>query len=265
MIATDPLSLVFLGCFLFAGTILVVTTLLGVGHGHELHLGHLGHDLGHFGHGHASIHAGDAGHAGHAGHAHVAANGHDAAHAAHGHGDAGTGASAGASAWDAFRATLLGGLNFYSILTLILIFGLLGYLLHNFTDLGVTLTLILALALGVACALAVGALITRLVISLQSTTLTRESSQLEGRLGAVSMAIREGGIGEVIFTSARGARQSVGARSRDGMPIPADTEVVILSYADGIASVQPWDRFMASVRAGDAPMLEALEPIEGQS
>lgn len=258
MIATDPLSLVFLGCFLFAGTILVVTTLLGVGHGHELHFGHLGHDLGHgLGHGHAGIHAADSGHAGHT---HVAANGHDA-HAAHGHGDAATGASAGASPWDAFRATLLGGLNFYSILTLILIFGLLGYLLHNFTDLGVTLTLILALALGVACALAVGALITRLVISLQSTTLTRESSQLEGRLGAVSMAIREGGIGEVIFTSARGARQSVGARSRDGMPIPADTEVVILSYADGIASVQPWDRFMASVRAGDAPI---LEPIEGQ-
>lgn len=255
MIATDPLSLVFLGCFLFAGTILVVTTLLGVGHGHELHFGHLGHDLGHgLGHAHTGIHAGDAGHAGHA---------HVAAHAAHGHGhgDTATGASSGASPWDAFRATLLGGLNFYSILTLILIFGLLGYLLHNFTDLGVVLTLILAIALGVACALAVGALITRLVLALQSTTLTRESSQLEGRLGAVSMAIREGGIGEVIFTSARGARQSVGARSRDGMPIPADTEVVILAYADGIASVQPWDRFMASVRAGDAPI---LEPIEGQ-
>jgi len=261
MIATDPLSLVFLGCFLFAGTILVVTTLLGVGHGHELHFSHLGHDLGHgLGHAHTGIHAGDAGHAGHASHTHVAANGHDA-HAAHGHGDAATGASGGASPWDAFRATLLGGLNFYSILTLILIFGLLGYLLHNFTDLGVVLTLILAVALGVACALAVGALITRLVLALQSTTLTRESSQLEGRLGTVSMAIREGGIGEVIFTSARGARQSVGARSRDGMPIPADTEVVILAYADGIASVQPWDRFMASVRAGDAPI---LEPIEGQ-
>ena len=261
MIATDPLSLVFLGCFVFAGTILVVTTLLGVGHGHELHLGHLGHDLGHgLGHAHTGIHAGDAGHAAHAGHAHVAANGHDA-HAAHAHGDTAAGASGGASPWDAFRATLLGGLNFYSVLTLILIFGLLGYLLHNFTDLGVVLTLFLAVALGVVCALAVGSLITRLVISLQSTTLTRESSQLEGRLGSVSMAIREGGIGEVIFTSARGARQSVGARSRDGVPIPAATEVVILAYADGIASVQPWDRFMASVRAGDAPI---LEPIEGQ-
>lgn len=264
MIATDPLSLVFLGCFVFAGTILVVTTLLGVGHGHELHLGHLGH-LDHFGHGHAGIHAGDAGHAAHAGHAHVGANGHDA-HAAHAHahGDTAAGASSGASPWDTFRATLLGGLNFYSVLTLILIFGLLGYLLHNFTDLGVVLTLLLAVALGIACALAVGSLITRLVIALQSTTLTRESSQLEGRLGTVSMAIRAGGIGEVIFTSARGARQSVGARSRDGDPIPAGAEVVILAYADGIASVQPWDRFMASVRAGDAPILESLEPIEGQ-
>src|SRR5258707_6189730 len=66
MIATDPLSLVFLGCFLFAGLFLVVTTLLGVDHGHAIgfhgHIGHV-HLGGHGGHtapvsGHASGHVG---------------------------------------------------------------------------------------------------------------------------------------------------------------------------------------------------------------
>jgi hypothetical protein len=71
--------------------------------------------------------------------------------------------------------------------------------------------------------------------------------------------IREGGIGEVIFSRHGGGRQSVGARSSSGAPIPAGTEVVILSYEDGIASVQTWDGFMLDVRNGREPLLQPLD------
>src|SRR5690242_17017877 len=48
LIATDPLSLLFMGCFLFGLLFLVVTTLLGnLGHGSQGgHVGHAG-DIGH--------------------------------------------------------------------------------------------------------------------------------------------------------------------------------------------------------------------------
>ncbi|MGH2505033.1 MAG: hypothetical protein ACRDID_21190, partial [Ktedonobacterales bacterium] len=73
MLATDPLSLLFLGCALFSGLFLVAAVILGAGgHGHLGHIGHIGH-VGHLG-------AGDGATSSHAvGHA----VGHNAAHVAH--------------------------------------------------------------------------------------------------------------------------------------------------------------------------------------
>jgi hypothetical protein len=34
---------------------------------------------------------------------------------------------------------------------------------------------------------------------------------------------------------------------------------VIIGYENGIASVQPWDSFMARVRSGNTPALQPLE------
>src|SRR5690242_9485887 len=82
MLATDPLSLVFIGCAVFSGAFLIISTLLGAGESH-LHIGHLdghagGHDL-HVGHA-------DSGGAGHAAHA---ADGGHGMHGAHAHADSG--------------------------------------------------------------------------------------------------------------------------------------------------------------------------------
>jgi len=93
----------------------------------------------------------------------------------------------------------------------------------------------------------------------KDTVLTATDARLEGRLGTVTMAIRAGGAGEIIFTRKSGGRQSVGARSASGEAIAAGSEVVILDYQDGIASVQSWDDFMAAVRAGDLPELAPIE------
>ncbi|HEU5441689.1 MAG TPA: NfeD family protein [Ktedonobacterales bacterium] len=272
MLATDPLSLVFLGCIAFSAGFLIIVTITGAGHhdlhlgGHDLHLGghgvghaagdvHVAHDLGHAAH---VAHVGDtATHAAHAAHA------ADTAHAAHaatnGNGTQGALASPLGSAWSAVAGALEQAVNLYGLLIFLLVFGLLGYLLHNSANLPAVATLAVALVAGVLAAMLVGTLLARLFLLNEPPVMTRESSQLEGRLGSVSMAIRAGGIGEVIYQSVSGTRHSVGARSADGEVIPAGAEVVVLSYRDGIASVQPWERFMASVRAGRLPELEPLE------
>ena len=259
MIATDPLSLVFLACIVFSGVFLIISMVSGIGHGvhigghaaHVTHVAHAGHvgEIGHAGH---LIHTGDAG----------------AAHATHltNGGDARSGAThtavvapAQPSPLAALESAFLASLNLYSILVFLLVFGLLGYLLNNATNLGAVLSIVLALLVGNGCAVSIGLLLTRLFVSNDAQELTSDSSRLEGRLASVSMAIRENGVGEVIFTGAAGGRQSIGARGLDGAAVPVDAEVVIVSYEDGIATVQQWDAFMAGLRTGTAP---ALAPID---
>lgn len=259
MLATDPLSLVFLACAVFSGAFLVLSTLLGAGHGHGLHFG--GHTGGHVG-GHLGGHLG--GHvAGHApgGHATAHTTGHTASsgHTANGQAQAATAAPAATSPWMALSNAFYASLNLYGLLIFLLVFGLLGYLLLNMANVGVVTTLLIALALAVGTAMGMSVLLARLFLMGERTELTSESSQLEGRLGKVSIAIRAGGIGEVIYTGTTGARKSVGARSYDGAAIPVNTEIVVIAYRDGIASVQSWDRFMAGVRSGLAPELQPIE------
>ncbi len=254
MIAGDPLSYIFLGCFIFAALFLVVTIALGGGHGHGLGVGghgfHLPHLGGHIGGGHASISGHSAGAAGHS-----AGGAHPAPSAVNGTGD-GTGGAI--SPLDSLKSLLLGTLNLYGLLILLLIFGLLGYLLHNYTNVGVVLSLLVALATSFVAALLVSSLLSSLFYNREVGILDAQSSQLEGRLGKTSMAIRVNGIGEVIYINTLGGRQSIGARSADGAAIPADTDIVILGTKNGIASVQPWDRFMADVRSGNTPPLEPM-------
>ena len=254
MPASDPLSLLFLGCVIFSGGFLVLSTLLGlghtdgglqIGHGHGLHL--LGHDLGH-----------DVGHAVHAntvhGHSQIS-DGSSHGHVAH----ADTGLQSTPSLWTSFTAAFWGALNLYGLLMFLLVFGLVGYVLHNALGLGL-LAPACALLLGFVSSVGLTTLLSRVFRPGEETILTAESSQLEGRVGQVTMPIRPGGIGEVIFTRKGGGRQSIGARSADGAAVQRDADVVILGYRDGIATVQAWDRFIANVRAGTTPQLEPLEP-----
>lgn len=245
MLATDPLSLVFIGCAVFSGAFLVISTLLGAGESH-LHFGHLdahvgGHDL-HVGH------AADGGHAMHGAHA-------DGSHAD----SSSAQAVATPSVWASIENSLLGVLNLYGLLMFLLVFGLVGYVAHAVLGWGVLFVLLVPLLIGVACAIGVTTLLHIVFATSKDAELTATDARLEGRLGTVTMAIRAGGTGEIIFTRKGGGRQSVGARSASGEAIPADSEIVILDYQDGIASVQSWDNFMAAVRAGDLPELAPLE------
>ncbi|GAC1457528.1 MAG: hypothetical protein PVSMB4_17380 [Ktedonobacterales bacterium] len=261
MIATDPLSLVFLGCVVFAGTFLLISSLTGTGHGHALHLGHAVHPV------HA-VHAGHAGTIGHAGVGHAgAAHGPEVGHAVASHAGGAPGAGAHqsgvpislAAAWGTAYSVLLGSLNVFSLLTFLFFFGLLGYLFHNATNLGVVLSVLLPALIGLAGAIAVGMVLTRLFAN-ETGLLTAADTSLEGRIGKVSLAIRPGGVGEVIFQRPGGGRQSIGARGVDGTAIQVDAEIVIVSVTDGIANVQAWDSFLRGVRGGHAPPAAAIEP-----
>lgn len=274
MLATDPLSLLFLGCALFSGLFLVAAVLLGAGgHGHLGHIGHAGH-LGHVGHlgagdgaasGHASGHV--SGHAPiHALSSHVAgdASGHPAhAPSAHGDAQATTAAATPAeSVWGMAQSLLLGSLNLNGALIFLLVFGVLGYLLNAGHDTALLVVLLVAALVGAVAAISVNAALTRIFITSQAGELSADNSRLEGRLATVSIAIRERGLGEVVYSGEAGARHSVGARSSDGASIPAGAQVVIVAAEGGLATVQQWERFLDETRQrlSADPSAPRLEP-----
>jgi len=61
-----------------------------------------------------------------------------------------------------------------------------------------------------------------------------------GVLGKLSMPIRAGGIGEMIY-SQNGTRRVAGARAESGDAIPKGAEVVVTRYEKGIAYVRAWE------------------------
>jgi hypothetical protein len=64
--------------------------------------------------------------------------------------------------------------------------------------------------------------------------------EMTGVLGRLSIPIRSGGTGELIY-SQEGTRRVTGARSEDGDAIPTGSEVMVTRYEKGIAYVRPWE------------------------
>jgi hypothetical protein len=240
IIATDPLSLVFIGCFLF-GTFFVLLSAL---------LGGLGHGLGH--HGGSALHLGGHTHAPAPAHAPHAA-GHAAGSSAHAPGQA-TSTSAHSNPAShgqgqvsqqgplSLLSHLLSYINPWSVVFFLLGFGFFGYLFYNATHLDVLFSLLLATLTGLILTGLVLALLFRLFGDSESETI-QDVSDRTGLIGKVSLPIRENAVGEVIYVSPGGLRKSVPARSLDGRPIERGQEVIILSYQRGIAEVETWEHF----------------------
>jgi membrane protein implicated in regulation of membrane protease activity len=255
MIATDPLSLVFIACVVFAGAFIVLATLLGMGHGHGLHLGG-SHGL-HIG-GHGGMHLGGHGHGVHLGGHGLHTGGSPSATVAPGsHAPpAGTHvdlqqhgiATGGEVAPQVSVLQALTSVNLNAVLVFVFAFGLVGYILHNTAHAGSLVAAIFAIVIGLVLAATINVLYVRL-FGEESGRLGTGSSTVEGRVATVSIPIRQDGIGEVIFTGDNGTRKSLGARSANGSAIPRDADVVIVSYSDGIAVVESWDDFITEARA----------------
>jgi membrane protein implicated in regulation of membrane protease activity len=67
--------------------------------------------------------------------------------------------------------------------------------------------------------------------------------EMVGVLGKLSIAIRPGGTGELIYTQG-GTRRVTGARAEGDAAIAKGAEVVVTRYEKGIAYVRPWDELI---------------------
>jgi hypothetical protein len=237
LIATDPLSLVFVACFLFGLLFFVGTALLGnLGHGHAGHVGN--HGVADTGNVHAdghSLHVSSHAHANVQGHVPVNTHGvvsHAPAQVAHQH-DTYT-----------LRSSLLSYINPTSIVLFLLGFGFFGYVFHSTAHLALPFTLILAGLGGLLIAAVLLVALSRLFGESEATTV-QDVSDRTGLLGKVSTTIKENSLGEIIYTSPGGMRKSIAARSIDGQRIERDQEVVVLNYQNGIAEVDTWEHFIS--------------------
>ena len=118
-------------------------------------------------------------------------------------------------------------------------FGGTGYLLTRFSALWVGLALLLAVIAGTTGGAIIFFFLTKVLMSDQEY-LDPADFEMVGVLGKLSVPIREGGTGELIY-SQMGTRRVCGARSEDGSVIAKGTEVVVTRYEKGIAYVRLWE------------------------
>jgi hypothetical protein len=131
--------------------------------------------------------------------------------------------------------------NASTVLAFLAWFGGTGYLLTKHSRLVGLLILSVSTLTGLVAGWSVFRFMLKLVSS-EDLPMTSDERRIEGAVGTVSMPIREGGTGEIIFPIG-GVRRCAGARSEDGKPIERGAEVVIARYEKGIAYVKRWDEF----------------------
>jgi len=187
----------------------------------RLHLPHFhGHGVPHLPVGHAPMgHAPVAG-----GHAPAAAHGPAAPHAQGAH--------------SAVRSSSVSPFNPPSAAAFLAWFGGTGYLLTRFSTVWVGLGLVVSIASGLIGGGIIFLFLSRVLIS-DDENMDPADYEMVGVLGRLSVSIREGGTGEIIYSQV-GTRRVCGARSEDGSAIAKGTEVVVERYDKGIAYVRPW-------------------------
>jgi hypothetical protein len=220
MIATDPLSLLFIACFLTGLLFFIVTALLG----------NLGHGITH-----STTHQGSVVHTTGTHVAHTA--GHGPTHTAGSH-------STTHSEAQGHNQSLSSFLNPTSIMLFLLGFGFFGYLFHNTIQAVAAITLILAGISGVIIAALLLIMLSRLFGDSEESSV-QDVSDRTGLLGKVSITIQENSLGEIIYVSPGGMRKSIPARSIDGRRLERDQEVVVVNYQHGIAEVDTWEHFIS--------------------
>lgn len=117
-------------------------------------------------------------------------------------------------------------------------FGGTGYLLTRFSSLWVGMGLMLSVVSGLVGGGIIFIFLSRVLIS-DEETMDPADYEMVGVLGKLSVSIREGGTGELIYSQA-GTRRVCGARSEDGTAIAKGTEVVVTRYDKGLAYVRLW-------------------------
>ena len=164
---------------------------------------------------------------------------HGAGHAAHG-------MKAGV------HGTQVSPFNLITLTAFLAWFGGTGYLLTRHSAIWFWGALGISLLSGTGGAAIIYLFLTR-VLSSPDEELDPADYEMVGVLGRLSIPIRAGGTGELIYSQA-GTRRVCGARTEDGSAILRGTEVVVTRYERGIAYVRPW-----SEMAGEESELEAAD------
>jgi membrane protein implicated in regulation of membrane protease activity len=135
--------------------------------------------------------------------------------------------------------------NLATIAAFLAWFGGTGYLLEHYYGVWFVLALGISIVSGIGASAVVFWFLARVLLS-REAPLNPADYDMTGMLGKLSLPIRAGGTGELIY-SQEGTRRCAGARSEDGSPIPKGSEVIVTRYEKGIAYVRPWDDFAASI------------------
>ena len=130
-------------------------------------------------------------------------------------------------------------LNFGTIAAFLAWFGGTGYLLQRYYNVWFLLVLGIATLSGFGAAAVVFLFLAKVLLRRESV-LNPADYDMTGVLGHISIPIRPGGTGELIY-SQEGTRRVTGARSENGSAIPKGTEVMVTRYERGIAYVTPWE------------------------
>ena len=129
--------------------------------------------------------------------------------------------------------------NFGTIAGFLAWFGGTGYLLSHVYSVWFVAALGVSTLSGLGGASVVFWFIAKVLMS-REAALDPADYDMVGVLGHLSIPIRPGGTGEVIY-SQEGTRRVAGARSEDGAAIPKGAEVLVTRYEKGIAYVRPWE------------------------
>src|ERR1043166_1755836 len=131
------------------------------------------------------------------------------------------------------RSALLGPINSFTIMAFLTWFGGTGLLLAAYSKLWFAIALLLASLSGIAGSAVIFVFLTRVALAHEASA-EPDDFQMVGVLGRLSVSVRLGGTGEIIYSQG-GTRHACGARSEDGGAIAKGSEVVVTHYEKGIA------------------------------
>jgi len=128
--------------------------------------------------------------------------------------------------------------NFGTIAAFLAWFGGTGYLLEHYYHVWFLIALGVAVMSGLGAAAVVFWFLARFLMG-REQDLDPADYDMVGVLGKLSIPIRAGGTGELVY-SQEGTRRVTGARSEEGEPLPKNCEVMVTRYEKGIAYVRRW-------------------------
>jgi membrane protein implicated in regulation of membrane protease activity len=136
------------------------------------------------------------------------------------------------------QGSQLSWFNFGTLAAFLAWFGGTGYLLERYGHMWFVAALGVALLSGLAAGSVVFWFLARVLIA-REAALDPADYDMVGVLGKISIPIRAGGTGEIIYSQG-GTRHVTGARAEQNVAIPKGAEVIVTRYEKGIAYVRPW-------------------------